>query len=1097
MEDVFAAMKAEAAAEFSEKHKARAVATAAGGGGGGGELVKKKKQLKAKNKATATTTTTSTTRTTESATVSTSALISISMQDLLLKVTREVNSLSSEDGNARRRALLHLQSSIFEQHIMASDEDYSELFKEICKPIFKRFADPVEKCRELSLRLALSFFEKASDLVLVLGYFIPALMQRLPSGLTYDEDMKVFVSDVEAHEAYRRGKAVDRQDKSASSVLQQVLVEKSEEIRLIACKALSTLIKRLCSLGAATVLHPYFHELIIYLQAQMHDSFPDLKVEACEAIEFMTTVEDYNPGLKFFAVALCRALLPLLRHRHAKVRISAISSLRACMSVPDRAKLKGAGTDAMTDLVGFREENVLQVSAFYKADVRINYLAELGTDKSPLVRKALVDMLTTFMTEIGDRYDHQTRLLPYLLDLLSDDVEAVSTAAMKCLQRCGQQYEEEHADEIIEKRQYGIDGDARMNLEKPLPYPFTTRPRIGLRLYVRGNVKRFLNALINELTNWMSHARNKSATLLKVVVVLCEESLTMEAFTILPSLIRALKIAKEEEVGTQLHTHLLEVFELMGRFMLPETYVHYILPRLVGDLDVAQFGADTSIRISVLDCLGALLSGSKPSQIAPFFDAILTTLTDPFVIDPESSLLTKAALRVVVTLLESFQGHAKVAIESCFLQTGRLTSLKGAVQKAFRFLISTLPEAGYHSLSVSGLVALSHLQDSSSSSNIEHAVGTLMLEQGPSLLASVMEECEKDDDLASSPCFFKSSNEGKIFKMLLNCPWNILFSCGVGEGSICTRVLTFLCRGAEELTGLSETEQPAAKVEQQLLFLSDLLRCSLYPLVVGEDSSYVSVNAAAYDGLFNSSQNGEWPSCHHSLEMLSPALVQRLLEDFVFSNTWSLSPFLLSRRIEFIALTTMASNKGSLFFGRGRAYGFSERTLLLLLDSVKLPSTPLHLRLEMIYAVQTVFEVLQGGREEEVEVVDLAALSDSLLAVLNDGSDEVRVGAIEALSTSAKMFSSYCAKSEDKLQVHHQVCERLLLEVGNEVNSESFLIALDGLLRLYALLNPVLFEGMVRKYLEEHGTNLDANGQELQLLSGLIDHCSLISSLRK
>ena len=51
------------------------------------------------------------------------------------------------------------------------------------------------------------------SLILLSGYFIPAIMQRIPSGLAYDEDMKVFVYDIETHDAYRRGKAVERQDK--------------------------------------------------------------------------------------------------------------------------------------------------------------------------------------------------------------------------------------------------------------------------------------------------------------------------------------------------------------------------------------------------------------------------------------------------------------------------------------------------------------------------------------------------------------------------------------------------------------------------------------------------------------------------------------------------------------------------------------------------------------------------------------------------------------------------------------------------------------------------------------------------------------------
>lgn len=51
--------------------------------------------------------------------------------------------------------------------------------------------------------------------------------------------------------------------------------------------------------------------------------------------------------MKFFAVALVRATLPVLRHRHAKVRLVAVRCLAACMVVPDKAKIKGSGTDAI------------------------------------------------------------------------------------------------------------------------------------------------------------------------------------------------------------------------------------------------------------------------------------------------------------------------------------------------------------------------------------------------------------------------------------------------------------------------------------------------------------------------------------------------------------------------------------------------------------------------------------------------------------------------------------------------------------------------------------------------------------------------------
>lgn len=60
------------------------------------------------------------------------------------------------------------------------------------------------------------------------------------------------------------------------------------------------------------------------------------------------------------------------------MRLAAIKALRITVKVPDRAKVKGAGTSAIVDLVGFREDNVLPVAAFYgKGDTTVNYLAEV------------------------------------------------------------------------------------------------------------------------------------------------------------------------------------------------------------------------------------------------------------------------------------------------------------------------------------------------------------------------------------------------------------------------------------------------------------------------------------------------------------------------------------------------------------------------------------------------------------------------------------------------------------------------------------------------------------------------------------------------
>lgn len=76
--------------------------------------------------------------------------------------------------------------------------------------------------------------------------------------------------------------------------------------------------------------------------------------------------------------------------------------------------------------------------------------------------------------------------------LLCSCHQIVSSIALETLSLCGAEFESEHQDDVIERRQFGVDGDVRANHTKPLPAPFSERPRIGTRLYVRKNTRRFL-----------------------------------------------------------------------------------------------------------------------------------------------------------------------------------------------------------------------------------------------------------------------------------------------------------------------------------------------------------------------------------------------------------------------------------------------------------------------------------------------------------------------------------------------------------------------------------------------------------------------------
>lgn len=116
----------------------------------------------------------------------------IPLQSISSSISKLVIGLNSNESTIRRKSLSNLIQQVFITNKL-SEHDYNILFHDICKSIFRLFADTVEKCRELSLQVTLLFFQHSMDFVPILGYFFPCLMQRLPVNIGYDEELKIFV----------------------------------------------------------------------------------------------------------------------------------------------------------------------------------------------------------------------------------------------------------------------------------------------------------------------------------------------------------------------------------------------------------------------------------------------------------------------------------------------------------------------------------------------------------------------------------------------------------------------------------------------------------------------------------------------------------------------------------------------------------------------------------------------------------------------------------------------------------------------------------------------------------------------------------------
>ena len=217
-----------------------------------------------------------------------------------------------------------------------------------------------EKCRLLSLKCLQSLLlytstDSSTIARHTIPYLIPALCARYPT-CSYDKDQEIFVQDQQMHQFYKRGGATNRQDRAGRTSFQAI--EPNEEVRLELTATLKCLVRGIVGTNAEQSLDAYYPDIIFSLYSCLQDPFPDVKIEAFSLLVQLLRIPRFEQQAKYFATGLARSALPNCRHRNTNVIVGAIDLFEASVCVPDKAKRKGAGTTALSDLVGFREENV-------------------------------------------------------------------------------------------------------------------------------------------------------------------------------------------------------------------------------------------------------------------------------------------------------------------------------------------------------------------------------------------------------------------------------------------------------------------------------------------------------------------------------------------------------------------------------------------------------------------------------------------------------------------------------------------------------------------------------------------------------------------
>ena len=280
-------------------------------------------------------------------------------------LAREANSLADPNVGVRQRALSRLTEL----------ELSNEQLRPLLQPLLLRFSDSSERCREVAVALFARWQARAnpSEVGGVLPFLMPVMVERLGTD--------------------------SRQ-------------EPSEEVRALCV----SLLHAVCS-QCRQLLRPYLAECGAVALGCCRDNHPEvvkgicglLRVVADEVLLPMARAVDSDRGkrVKPYSTKLIEALLPHTKHRHAAVRLVVIAALESLL-------LCGAGQSVET-LVGWRLKNNVPVAEFYgKGETRINYMADLSRDTSPLVRRRFVQCCARWLHQMSyeDLYEHEARPRP-------------------------------------------------------------------------------------------------------------------------------------------------------------------------------------------------------------------------------------------------------------------------------------------------------------------------------------------------------------------------------------------------------------------------------------------------------------------------------------------------------------------------------------------------------------------------------------------------------------------------------------------------------------------------------------------------------------
>lgn len=409
---------------------------------------------------------------------------------------RDVNCLSDEDRNLRKKAIKKLHTQIKRTFPENCSEDMIDILnsESLRGKVLHMLGDQTDMCRESAMEVISILVSSAPEESMIQLQALEALKIRIGVGQPY-------------------------------------ALETSEEIRLKIAQLTATVM-----ISKASSDESVLNDVAAILSRCLDDSFHETKKCACQGVTALARGSQHGT-LAGVCEVLVHSLVDLLRHPHSRVRISGMQALTSV----------GQNTSLPCELLATKVVPAFRMTAVDKScDLRLGTFC------------ACASWLEQYIGQMGQSFAIP-HLLPILLLGITDSSPEARAQTLAMLSQTAQLYWQ-HSDPSDRCNLMELVEHTRNNAASAtasLPEPLDEHAPAALRAMMNAQLSVILPAVLDDVQEWTAALRSTASRSLYSIMALSEHGLTSHLERILPCLCHA--VGDDDEAVTSRIIHCVHV----------------------------------------------------------------------------------------------------------------------------------------------------------------------------------------------------------------------------------------------------------------------------------------------------------------------------------------------------------------------------------------------------------------------------------------------------------------------------------------------------------------------------------------------------------